>query len=388
MKKKFGIIKRIAASILAVILLLTLASCGGTSVETTSGSHGSLNWSYDTSNKILTISGAGPMEDFANADSVAWKEIRTLVQTVKVGEDVESIGNYAFYGMSALTSVELSDADGAEDPHVLTRVGDLSFAYCQKLTGINLPSTLVEVGRSAFEGCAALTSVYLQANVTKLGDSAFAYCHAMTNVIVTGEVERVGANTFKNCRSLESLVFRTTMTADRIDESAFTGASKSFADATLTDNATGATAVTVTYVYEDGSEAAPTYSNSWNFGQNYTVSSPTIEGYTPDVETVAGTANGQAHQVTVTYKQAQTSADGNAETEAPAEQEPEGVTPMTIVFIVIMVLIIIAIAVAAFFMIRSDKKNAGKNTTTVVKNRDGKNEKNEKNAKKGKKSGK
>ena len=65
--------------------------------------------------------------------------------------------------------------------------------------------------------------------------------------------------------------------------------------------------LTVNYQYEDGSEAAPSYSTTVNYNADYSVVSPAVSGYTPDVATVNGTMDAEGKTETVTYL-----ADGKA----------------------------------------------------------------------------
>lgn len=59
--------------------------------------------------------------------------------------------------------------------------------------------------------------------------------------------------------------------------------------------------LTVNYVYEDGTTAAPSSVQNYLQGENYSVSSPAIAGYRPSSTTVAGTMGYVNETVTVTY---------------------------------------------------------------------------------------
>ena len=59
--------------------------------------------------------------------------------------------------------------------------------------------------------------------------------------------------------------------------------------------------LTINYIYADGTTAAPTYSQSYNYGAAYSVTSPVIDGYTASTAVVSGTMGTQAVTVTVTY---------------------------------------------------------------------------------------
>ena len=59
--------------------------------------------------------------------------------------------------------------------------------------------------------------------------------------------------------------------------------------------------LTVQYVYEDQSQAAQTHTESVVIGTEYSVTSPTINGYTPDKPVVSGTMTASGVTETVTY---------------------------------------------------------------------------------------
>lgn len=59
--------------------------------------------------------------------------------------------------------------------------------------------------------------------------------------------------------------------------------------------------LTINYVYEDGSEAATSYNETLTVGKDYTVTSPTIDGYTADTTVVSGTMPAENVEVTVIY---------------------------------------------------------------------------------------
>jgi hypothetical protein len=84
-----------------------------------------------------------------------------------------SIGDQAFYGCTALTSVDLP---------VATSIGVSAFYGCTALTSVDLP-VATSIGACAFQGCTALTSVDLPA-ATSIGDLAFDGCTNLSAVIL------------------------------------------------------------------------------------------------------------------------------------------------------------------------------------------------------------
>ena len=100
----------------AALLLLPL-----TAQAASSGTCGaSLNWTLNDAG-TLTISGKGKMTDY-EAGGAPWG---TDVVKLVIEPGVTSIGNYAFYNCTKLTTAEVSN-------HV-TSVGDASFKGCTAL---------------------------------------------------------------------------------------------------------------------------------------------------------------------------------------------------------------------------------------------------------------
>ncbi len=73
----------------------------------------------------------------------------TIPSTI-VGLPVTSIGSYAFYGCSGLTSVTI--------PSSVTSIGYSAFEGCSGLTGtLTIPSSVTSIGDYAFRNCSGLT---------------------------------------------------------------------------------------------------------------------------------------------------------------------------------------------------------------------------------------
>lgn len=62
--------------------------------------------------------------------------------------------------------------------------------------------------------------------------------------------------------------------------------------------------VTVKYLYEDDTESAPAYSETLPVGSDYEVTSPEIDGFTPDITKISGTIKDSNVEYTVYYKPA------------------------------------------------------------------------------------
>nr|MCR4558239.1 leucine-rich repeat domain-containing protein [Saccharofermentans sp.] len=68
--------------------------------------NGSFSWTLDNSG-ILTITGNGQINDFANADAVPWAAYKSEILTVVLNGEINSIGSNAFNGCSKLQSIKM-----------------------------------------------------------------------------------------------------------------------------------------------------------------------------------------------------------------------------------------------------------------------------------------
>ena len=128
---------------------------------------------------------------------------------------VTSIGGYAFYDCSGLTSVTI--------PNSVTRIGGYAFYNCSSLTSITIPNSVTSIGWGAFSDCSSLTSVTIPNSVTSIGEFAFYNCSSLTSVTISNSVTSIGICAFASCSSLTSVTIPNNVT--RIEDSAFNGCS-------------------------------------------------------------------------------------------------------------------------------------------------------------------
>lgn len=107
-----------------------------------------------------------------NAGGLFWG---APVEEVILGEDVTSIGDYAFRGCGML-SVKMSDN--------VTRIGDYAFQQCLGLTSVEFSNNLTYIGKWAFTLCNNLPSVTIPQSVRCIDQIAFYWCDKLTKVVI------------------------------------------------------------------------------------------------------------------------------------------------------------------------------------------------------------
>lgn len=152
--------KKLISFLLAGIMVLSLAACGGGEAETTTKPKGKTNnaiaelekkysglttdklkWEYDASTQTITISGEGAMRDYLK-EAPEWDKYNSEVKHAVIADGVSSVGAGAFYSFSVLADVKLADS--------VEFIGDGAFDYCTGLWTVNFPANLKYTGKRAF----------------------------------------------------------------------------------------------------------------------------------------------------------------------------------------------------------------------------------------------
>ena len=139
---------------------------------------------------------------------------------------VTSIGNFAFYWCSELTSISIPDN--------VTSIGSYCFAYCSNLSNVSLSNNLSALGMGAFAGCSKLESVTVPGSIGILESSVFQNCTGLKSVVLSEGITEISQIAFNGCTSLISIALPSSLSKI---ESAFSGCS-SLESITLPKNLT------------------------------------------------------------------------------------------------------------------------------------------------------
>ncbi len=169
----------------------------------------------------------------------------TNLTSITIPDSVTSIGDYAFAGCSGLTSITIPDSvtsigdyafygtayynnsanwennvlyignhlivakTSASGDYIIKSgtkyIADRAFEYCDRLTSITIPDSVTSIGDEAFRYCKSLASATIGEGVTSIGNSTFYGCSGLTSIIIPGSVTSIGDEAFLECRSLKSI---------------------------------------------------------------------------------------------------------------------------------------------------------------------------------------
>ena len=193
-------------------------NCSNVTSVTIGNSVTSIGWSAFSGCSGLTkvtLNSNAIASEFYGSSSTLGSIFGNQVKEYVLGDDVTSIGSYAFYDCSSLTSVTI--------PNSVTSIGGSAFRGCSDLTSVTIPNSVTSIGSSAFSGCSGLTSITIPNSVTSIGWSAFSGCFGLTSVTIPNSVTSIGYETFYGCSGLTSVTIPNSVTS--IGYRAFVGCS-------------------------------------------------------------------------------------------------------------------------------------------------------------------
>ncbi len=148
-------------------------------------------YEFDAETGTLYVLGKGPIGDTANywgggSKNQYWFDVKKQIKHVVIGDNITSIGKYAFTECENLETVQLPAMDG--------------------FTILN----------AAFEDCYNLKSVYIKGNepvegtadisiLNEVESYMFADCFLIANVVINENVSKIGVSVFENCVNLQNV---------------------------------------------------------------------------------------------------------------------------------------------------------------------------------------
>lgn len=206
---------------------------------------------YDTTSKVLTISGTGEMNNWG---TTPLSDISSSVTTINISEGITTIGNRAFSQFPNLKTINF--------PNSLISIGDFSVSHCSLLKSVTIPKNVEYINPTAFMYCSTLTtvnvstenaiyssingvlyskdgttliyypcgkntvifptnvktigkysicgnnlitSITIPSSVTTIEDYGISYCNLLTSVSIATNVSSISSTTFYYCNTLNSI---------------------------------------------------------------------------------------------------------------------------------------------------------------------------------------
>ena len=175
----------------------TTGAAGADAFDVSEAQDGSvMAWMEDTTMYVSAVKGGKIVADDTNS---MFKNKTNLMSLNFKNLELTSIGNYAFYGCSNLTSVDISDT--------VTSIGEWAFYGCTNLTSIVLPDSITEISMYTFKNCSNLTSIVIPKGVENIGDYAFEWCTNLTNITFEegSQLKTIGEFAFNYCSALSTV---------------------------------------------------------------------------------------------------------------------------------------------------------------------------------------
>ena len=119
--------------------------------------------------------------------------------SVTIPNSVTTIGRGAFGGCRGLTSITVEEGNSKYDSRdncnaIIEKTTNTLVVGCKNTV---IPNSVTSIGTYAFYGCSSLTSFTIPNSVTSIGDYAFCQCIGLTSVTIPNSVTTIGKGAFE-----------------------------------------------------------------------------------------------------------------------------------------------------------------------------------------------
>jgi len=198
--------------LLTVLMSMVGAKALAHDIEVTNADGAIIYYNYINNNTELEVTYKGTSY---STYSNEYTDNVVIPEEVTYGDmtySVTSIGEWAFRGCSALSTVSInsnaivlksytSDSNfktifGSQVKKYIigndvTGIGDKAFYQCISLTSVTIGNSVTSIGSAAFNGCSGLTSITIPNSVTSIEGWAFHNCSGLTSVIIGNSVTSI-----------------------------------------------------------------------------------------------------------------------------------------------------------------------------------------------------
>ena len=193
--------KRLLALLLTVVMVSGIAPLNfvvPVSADASGTCGKNLTWTFSVNGDYgtLTISGTGKMNNYSReiwdqnlyVTTAPWRSYFTEIDGIVIDNGVTSIGDYAFYGCSALR--------GVTTPTSVIRIGIRAFENCSTISRLQFGNGLKIIDDYAFSNCDKLLGVTIPNSVIRIGSGAFTRCTFLKDITIPDSVKYIGYDPF------------------------------------------------------------------------------------------------------------------------------------------------------------------------------------------------
>ena len=189
-----------AISLIVFVITAVMAYTQATSGTCGKAPWDQVNWEFNPSTRVLTLSGTGETEDYSPPmKPTPWSKLN--VEKLVIESGITRIGTCAF-SESKLYSVEIK---GNTLTEIAFEAFDCEDGQPKYFSTITLPTSIKTIGSMAFRGNTNLKTVN-GGSPTTINGNAFYGCTNLTKFENLSGVKTIDAYAFYNCQSLGSVV--------------------------------------------------------------------------------------------------------------------------------------------------------------------------------------
>ena len=91
-------------------------------------------------------------------------------------------------------------------PDNIEHIGNAAFYDCTSLKEITIPDSIISIGNFAFAHCESLEKITIPNNVSSIGDGTFEYCRSLEEIIIPNNM-KLNSNWFNGSTNPKCIIY-------------------------------------------------------------------------------------------------------------------------------------------------------------------------------------